>query len=63
MLWGASAGFSVPFDKRELRVSLSVTNLTNVDYRDYLDRFRYYFADLGRNIALRLIVPFDIKKQ
>ncbi|HEV3327023.1 MAG TPA: TonB-dependent receptor [Puia sp.] len=63
MLWGASAGFSVPLAQRELKVSLSVTNLTNVDYRDYLDRFRYYFADLGRNIVLRLVVPFDIKKQ
>jgi iron complex outermembrane recepter protein len=62
MLWGASAGFSAPFDKHELKISLSVTNLTNVDYRDYLDRFRYYFADLGRNVVLRVIVPFDIKK-
>ncbi|HEY4831798.1 MAG TPA: TonB-dependent receptor, partial [Waddliaceae bacterium] len=61
-LWGASAGWSVPFVKRELKVSLSVTNLTNADYRDYLDQFRYYFADLGRNIVLRLVVPFDIKK-
>jgi iron complex outermembrane recepter protein len=63
MLWGASAGFSVPLAQRDLKVSLSVTNLTNVDYRDYLDRFRYYFADLGRNVVLRIIVPFDIKKQ
>jgi iron complex outermembrane recepter protein len=63
MLWGASAGFSVPLAQRELKVSLAVTNLTNVDYRDYLDRFRYYFADLGRNIVLRLVVPFDVKKQ
>ena len=63
MLWGASAGFSVPLAQQELKVSLAVTNLTNVDYRDYLDRFRYYFADLGRNIVLRLVVPFDVKKQ
>ena len=63
MLWGASAGFSVPLAQRELKVSLAVTNLTNVNYRDYLDRFRYYFADLGRNIVLRLVVPFDVKKQ
>jgi iron complex outermembrane receptor protein len=63
MLWGASAGFSVPFDKRQLKVSLAVTNLGNADYRDYMDRFRYFFADPGRDIALRLIVPLDIKKQ
>ena len=61
MLWGASAGFSAPLAKHELKISLSVTNLTNVDYRDYLNRFRYYFADLGRNVVLRVIVPFDLK--
>jgi iron complex outermembrane receptor protein len=63
MLWGASAGFSAPLAKHEWKISLSVTNLTNVNYHDYLDRFRYYFADLGRNIVLRIIVPFDLKKQ
>ena len=63
VLWGASAGFSAPFEKHELKISLSVTNLTNVNYRDYLDRFRYYFADPGRDIVLRVIVPFDIKRQ
>lgn len=62
MLWGASAGFSAPLAKHELKISLSVTNLTNVDYRDYLNRFRYYFADLGRNVVLRVIVPFGIKR-
>lgn len=62
MLWGASAGFSAPLAKHELKISLSVTNLTNVNYRDYLNRFRYYFADLGRNVILRVIVPFDIKR-
>jgi iron complex outermembrane recepter protein len=35
-----------------------VTNLTNVSYRDYLNRFRYYMDDLGRNISLRVMVPF-----
>jgi iron complex outermembrane recepter protein len=63
VLWGASAGFSAPFDKHELRISLSVTNLNNANYRDYLDRFRYYFADPGRDIVLRVIVPFDVKRQ
>ena len=63
MLWTASAGTSMAIGKQELKISLSITNLTNVDYRDYLDRFHYYFADLGRNISLRIIVPFAIKKQ
>jgi iron complex outermembrane recepter protein len=62
-LWGASAGFSAPFAKHEMKISLSVTNLANADYKDYLDRFRYYFAGPGRDVVLRIILPFDIKRQ
>lgn len=62
MLWGAGLGCSIPFFSRTIDVSLSATNLTNVAYRDYLNQFRYYVDDLGRNIALRLLIPFDIKK-
>ena len=57
-LWTADAGCSLPFGKRYLDIDLSVTNLTNVAYRDYLNRFRYYMDDLGRNVALRLTMPF-----
>lgn len=39
-------------------LGLSVNNLLNQEYRDYLNRFRYYSADIGRNIALRLQIPF-----
>lgn len=62
MLWSAEAGCSFPWLARSIDVSLSVTNLTNVAYRDYLNQFRYYVDDLGRNIALRILIPFDLKK-
>jgi iron complex outermembrane receptor protein len=61
MLWGAEAGCTVPVAHQEVRVSLSVTNLTNVAYRDYLNLFRYYMDDLGRIVTLRLVVPFGAK--
>ena len=57
-LWGAEAGCSLPFFKRFIDINLTVTNLTNVSYRDYLNRFRYYVNDLGRNVSLRVMVPF-----
>ena len=60
MLWGANIGCSIPFYSRYIDVSLSVTNLTNKSYRDYLNRFRYFIDDQGRNITLRLTVPFGI---
>jgi iron complex outermembrane receptor protein len=39
-------------------IDVAVTNLTNVAYRDYLNRFRYYMDDLGRNVVVRMRVPF-----
>lgn len=59
-LWGAEIGYSIPFCKKQyIDVNLTVTNLTNVAYRDYLNRFRYYVDDLGRNVSLRILIPFD----
>jgi iron complex outermembrane receptor protein len=63
MLWGASAGCSIPIFGKFMDISLTVTNLTNVSYRDYLNRFRYYLDDLGRNFSLRLTVPFELSHQ
>lgn len=57
-LWGAEIGASIPFLKRYIDINLTATNLTNVAYRDYLNRFRYFINDLGRNVSLRLMVPF-----
>lgn len=38
-------------------IGLSVTNLTNTPYRDYLNRFRYYAHEQGRNVVLRVKIP------
>ncbi len=57
-LWAADIGCSLPLGKHEIDVNLSVNNLTNIAYRDYLNRFRYYVDDLGRNVLLRVTVPF-----
>jgi iron complex outermembrane receptor protein len=54
-LWNLQAGTSLNFsEKRELEIGISVQNLFNVVYRDYLNRFRYYADDMGRNASLRL---------
>jgi iron complex outermembrane receptor protein len=39
---------------KKLEVNLSVSNALNAAYRDYLNRFRYYADDQGRNISLRV---------
>jgi len=41
-------------NKTKLTTSLSINNLLNTNYRDYLNRQRYFADDLGRNFILQL---------
>ncbi len=38
----------------DLRIKLGIHNLFNTEYRDYLDRFRYFTPQAGRNISLQI---------
>ncbi len=51
------ASFSIK-NKKDLTIGLSVSNLLNTSYRDYLNRLRYFVEDTGRNINLRLIYNY-----
>lgn len=53
-LLNLSAGTSFLWKKHELGINFSVDNFTNTLYKDYMNRFRYYAHDLGRNYILRL---------
>lgn len=44
---------------KPLTMGLSVRNLFNQAYRDYLNSFRYYADEMGRNITLRIKIPFQ----
>ncbi len=59
-LLSAEIGSDVKFGKQVLNISLSVTNLLNEEYRDYLDRFRYFANSQGQNLILRIKVPLTI---
>lgn len=52
------AGFYFGAEEARMQCGLTVTNLFNTTYRDYLNRFRYYADDMGRNISLKLLIPF-----
>jgi iron complex outermembrane receptor protein len=62
-LLGMGLSGNVNLKKQELRFYLSVDNLLNKKYRNYLNRFRYYADETGRNISVHLVLPFQIKKQ
>lgn len=53
----AETSFSLKSDN-DLTVGLRATNLFNTNYRDYLNRLRYFVDDVGRNISLRLIYNY-----
>ena len=40
---------------KKIDVGLRISNAFNTAYRDYLNRFRYYADDQGRNISLRVL--------
>ena len=35
-----------------------IKNITNSDYRDYLNRMRYYASEIGRNFQIQLIINY-----
>lgn len=44
--------------KSMLNVGLSITNLLDTNYRNYLNRLRYYADDLGRNISINFKITY-----
>ncbi|MHA7056825.1 TonB-dependent receptor [Aquimarina sp. M1] len=46
------------WNPKDLTVGLSITNMLNTNYRDYLNRQRYYADNVGRNFTLNLNFKF-----
>jgi iron complex outermembrane receptor protein len=61
-LLDASVGTTLTFSRQEVNLSLSVDNILNTKYRDYLDAFRYFIDQPGRNLVLRINVPLQFKQ-
>lgn len=54
----AEAGMTLHWGNRPVEIGLSVFNLFNARYRDYLNRFRYFTDEVGRNIFVRAKIIF-----
>lgn len=59
-LLGIDAGSELKIKKQTIKISLSVTNLLNKRYRDYLDRFRYFVDAQGSSYNVRITIPMVI---
>lgn len=62
VLFDVSAGSSVEWLGTRFSWNVSVRNLMNTAFRDYLSRYRYFTDDAGRNVILRLSVPFGDRR-
>ena len=53
-------GFSTKIQgpKQVWNLSLDLKNVLNTSYRDYLSRFRYLIDEPGRNLVIRMTIPF-----
>lgn len=59
-LLNLNAGTTLHLNKNfPLTVGLSVRNLLNTRYREYLNSFRYFADEMGRNIGFRLKIPLE----
>lgn len=60
-LLSVEAGTQLSLGPRVLTISIGATNLLNTVYRDYMNAFRYYADEMGRNMSLRIKFPIDFK--
>lgn len=63
-LVGANVQFQIPGKRKRVdyNVSIGANNLINQKYRDYLNRFRYFTDDMGRNFYVKLNIPISLTK-
>lgn len=59
-LLNVSVGFYLPLGERPVSVQISADNLLDESYRHFLDTYKGYALSPGRNISLRVQVPFQI---
>ena len=58
MLWNLGIQTGIQFGDNKLNIGLQVTNLFNETYKDYMNRFRYFSHELGRNVMVKLNYEF-----
>lgn len=55
------AGTVIELNKTPLAISISVRNLLNTSYRDYLNSMRYFTDEAGINASIHIKIPLHFK--
>jgi iron complex outermembrane receptor protein/hemoglobin/transferrin/lactoferrin receptor protein len=58
--FSAGLGLIFNFNNQPISVYLEVENLLDEAYVDFLDTYKGYALSMGRNISLRIQVPFTV---
>ena len=56
-LFNLEATTGIEFQKRRMDLVFGINNLFDIAYRDYMNAFRYFALDRGRNISLKIKLP------
>jgi iron complex outermembrane recepter protein len=62
-LVNAEASVTLMLGQQAIDLSLGGYNLSNARYRDYMNRFRYYTNELGRNYSVRIKIPISFSSK
>jgi len=62
LLLNCELGTTFKINHQKISIGISGSNLLNTKYRNYMNRFRYYSDEMGRNITLRIKLPFSTKQ-
>lgn len=62
-LLNAEAGASFRVRGQPVEASVQIMNLLNTAYRDYLNRFRYFADETGRNVLVNIRIPLEFSKR
>lgn len=57
-LWNLSFNTHLALGQKKLSAGIAVENILDTEYKDYMNRFRYFSHEMGRNITLRLKYQF-----
>ncbi|MDO9553897.1 TonB-dependent receptor [Rhodonellum sp.] len=57
-LWNAAFQTSFKISDKTLNLGFQAKNIFNTSYKDYMNRFRYFTHDIGRNFLLKLNYEF-----
>ncbi len=58
LLLNGSINYKLPIGTNTLQFGLTIDNALNKNYRNYMNRFRYYTDEIGRNIGIKVNYQF-----